>query len=93
MFELADMNDLTPHAKIKVIGVGGAGGNVINNMIASNIRAKSSSSDMVGFPLLVWKVQDGLRQRARRDAGRVAPTQVVAVDGARDGVGRERDAA
>jgi len=39
MFELADMDNLTPHAKIKVIGVGGAGGNVVNNMIASNIRA------------------------------------------------------
>jgi len=43
MFELEDFVQETrgggPIARIKVFGVGGAGGNVINNMIASNIKA------------------------------------------------------
>lgn len=37
MFELEEIG--APAANIKVVGVGGAGGNVVNNMIASNIRA------------------------------------------------------
>lgn len=43
MFELEDfVQEKTgggPVARIKVVGVGGAGGNVINNMIASNLSA------------------------------------------------------
>lgn len=39
MFELEELMSGGQVAKIKVVGVGGAGGNVINNMIASNIKA------------------------------------------------------
>jgi cell division protein FtsZ len=39
MFELEEIMGGGQTAKIKVVGVGGAGGNVINNMIASTIRA------------------------------------------------------
>lgn len=39
MFELEEILTGTQRARIKVVGVGGAGGNVINNMVASNIRA------------------------------------------------------
>lgn len=37
MFELEEV--ISSVANIKVVGVGGAGGNVVNNMIASNIKA------------------------------------------------------
>lgn len=37
MFELSD-KDLVSTAKIKVIGIGGAGGNAVNTMIAYNLR-------------------------------------------------------
>ncbi|MEW6585180.1 MAG: cell division protein FtsZ, partial [Nitrospirota bacterium] len=36
MFEIEEVRGQT--AKIKVIGVGGAGGNAVNNMIASNLH-------------------------------------------------------
>ncbi len=39
MFELEESTGGKQHASIKVVGVGGAGGNVVNNMIASNIRS------------------------------------------------------
>ena len=39
MFELEEVTGGNGSACIKVVGVGGAGGNVINNMIASNIRS------------------------------------------------------
>ena len=39
MFELEEALGGKQHASIKVVGVGGAGGNVVNNMIASNIRS------------------------------------------------------
>ncbi len=42
MFELEDFEPReqgSPVAKIKVLGIGGAGGNVLNNMIASNITS------------------------------------------------------
>ncbi len=39
MFELEEIMSGGQVAKIKVVGIGGAGGNVINNMIASNIKA------------------------------------------------------
>lgn len=39
MFELEEAQGGKQHASIKVVGVGGAGGNVVNNMIASNIRS------------------------------------------------------
>jgi cell division protein FtsZ len=39
MFELEELMSGGQVARIKVVGVGGAGGNVINNMIASNIKA------------------------------------------------------
>ena len=39
MFELEEATGGNQHASIKVVGVGGAGGNVVNNMIASNIRS------------------------------------------------------
>jgi cell division protein FtsZ len=39
MFELEEIMGGGQTAKIKVVGVGGAGGNVVNNMIASTIRA------------------------------------------------------
>jgi len=36
MFEIDEVKGQT--AKIKVVGIGGAGGNAINNMIASNLH-------------------------------------------------------
>jgi cell division protein FtsZ len=39
MFELEEIMGSGQTAKIKVVGVGGAGGNVVNNMVASTIRA------------------------------------------------------
>ena len=36
MFEIEEVRGQT--ARIKVVGVGGAGGNAINNMIASNLH-------------------------------------------------------
>ncbi|GAB4387568.1 MAG: hypothetical protein Kow0025_01880 [Thermodesulfovibrionales bacterium] len=39
MFELEESTVIGGKVNIKVVGVGGAGGNVVNNMIASTIRA------------------------------------------------------
>lgn len=37
MFELEEVKDVTNRANIKVIGIGGAGGNAVNNMIAAGL--------------------------------------------------------
>ena len=42
MFELSD-KDLVSTAKIRVIGIGGAGGNAVNTMISYNLRGWTSS--------------------------------------------------
>ena len=36
--------DVTPVARIKVIGVGGGGGNALNRMIKSNIKTTSKAA-------------------------------------------------
>jgi len=43
MFELEV--DLQPSAMIKVVGVGGAGGNAVNRMIASGLRGVCQDHD------------------------------------------------
>ncbi|MDP2167234.1 MAG: cell division protein FtsZ, partial [Thermodesulfovibrionales bacterium] len=62
MFELEEIRGQA--ARIKVIGVGGAGGNVINNMIASNIRgvdfiAVNTDSQVLDASIAPCKVHIG----------------------------------
>lgn len=62
MFEIEDVKGQT--AKIKVIGVGGAGGNAINNMIASNLHgvefiAINTDTQVLDASLASLKVQVG----------------------------------
>ncbi len=38
MFELEEVTSITNRARLKVIGVGGAGGNAVNNMIAAGLE-------------------------------------------------------
>ena len=62
MFELEEMkSDL---ARIKVIGVGGAGGNMLNNMISSNLKhvqfvAANTDAQALGISLASRKIQLG----------------------------------
>lgn len=63
MFELEEVRG--QRANIKVVGVGGGGGNVINNMIASNIRAVdfiavNTDSQVLEASLAMQKVQIGV---------------------------------
>ncbi|MGD1074960.1 MAG: cell division protein FtsZ [Thermodesulfovibrionales bacterium] len=62
MFEIDDVKGQT--AKIKVVGVGGAGGNAINNMIASNLHgvdfiAVNTDTQVLETSLAPIKVQIG----------------------------------
>lgn len=62
MFEIEDVKGDV--AKIKVIGVGGAGGNAINNMIASNLQgvdfiAINTDSQVLSMSLAPVKLQIG----------------------------------
>jgi cell division protein FtsZ len=53
MFELDESVD--QGAKIKVIGVGGGGGNAVNAMISCNIQSVDfivANTDILTFPLL-----------------------------------------
>ena len=56
-YEIID--EETPHAKIRVIGVGGAGGNAVNNMIASGMTG-------VDFVVVNTDAQDLARSMAPR---------------------------
>lgn len=62
MFEIEDIKgDI---AKIKVVGVGGAGGNAINNMIASNLQgvdfiAINTDTQVLSMSLAPTKIQIG----------------------------------
>lgn len=62
MFEIEDVKgDI---AKIKVVGVGGAGGNAINNMIASNLQgvdfiAINTDTQVLSMSLAPTKIQIG----------------------------------
>lgn len=63
MFEFEEKSG-GPLANIKVVGIGGAGGNVINNMVASNIRgvefvAINTDSQVLDTSLAKRKVQIG----------------------------------
>jgi cell division protein FtsZ len=63
MFELEEVNG-GPVANIKVVGVGGAGCNVVNNMIASNIKAvefiaMNTDAQTLDNSLALRKVQIG----------------------------------
>lgn len=62
MFELEEAN--TQGAKIKVVGVGGAGGNAVNNMIASNLYgvefiAINTDCQVLNTSLAQTKIQIG----------------------------------
>lgn len=62
MFEIEDVRGQT--AKIKVVGIGGAGGNAINNMIASNLHgvefiAVNTDTQVLDASLASRKVQIG----------------------------------
>lgn len=62
MFEIDDVKGQT--AKIKVVGIGGAGGNAINNMIASNLQgvefiAINTDTQVLETSLAPVKVQIG----------------------------------
>ena len=64
MFELEEATGGKQHASIKVVGVGGAGGNVVNNMIASNIRsvdfiAINTDAQVLGTSMASEKLQVG----------------------------------
>jgi cell division protein FtsZ len=63
MFELSDPN-MANSAKIKVIGIGGAGGNAINTMISYNLRgvdffAANTDAQALGASLSPTKIQLG----------------------------------
>lgn len=72
MFELEEVK--RPAARIKVVGVGGAGGNAVNNMVASNIRAvefiavNTDEQDLLKS-LALRKVQIGRNLTKGRGAG------------------------
>lgn len=62
MFEIDDVKGQT--AKIKVVGIGGAGGNAVNNMIASNLHgvefiAVNTDTQVLETSLAPIKVQIG----------------------------------
>jgi cell division protein FtsZ len=62
MFEIDDVKGQT--AKIKVVGIGGAGGNAVNNMIASNLQgvefiAINTDTQVLETSLAPVKVQIG----------------------------------
>lgn len=62
MFEIDDVKGQT--ARIKVVGVGGAGGNAVNNMIASNLQgvefiAVNTDTQVLDTSLAPLKVQIG----------------------------------
>ena len=63
MFELSD-RDLVSTAKIKVIGIGGAGGNAVNTMISYNLRgvdfiAANTDAQALGASASAIKIQLG----------------------------------
>ncbi len=63
MFELSDRN-LVSTAKIKVIGIGGAGGNAVNTMISYNLRgvdfiAANTDAQALGASASAIKIQLG----------------------------------
>jgi len=63
MFELAEQ-ELAPMAKIKVIGIGGGGGNAVNTMITSNLKgvdfiAANTDAQALGASLSPIKIQLG----------------------------------
>ena len=77
-------NDLKP--RITVIGVGGAGGNAVNNMIASNLEgvefvACNTDAQALGFSKATRKVQlginltQGLGSGSKPEVGRAAATE------------------
>ena len=57
-YEIID--EETPHAKIRVIGVGGAGGNAVNNMISSGMSG-------VDFVVINTDAQDLARSMHQED--------------------------
>jgi len=72
MFELEDVKG--QRASIRVIGVGGAGGNAVNNMIASNLQgvefiAVNTDSQVLETTLASTKVQIGLELTKGLGAG------------------------
>ena len=81
MFEIEEMK--TDMARIKVVGVGGAGGNMVNNMVSSNLKhvqfvAANTDAQALGVSLASRKIQlgedvtRGLGAGSRPDIGRQA---------------------
>src|SRR5512136_3401432 len=63
MFQLAEPNIMNS-AKIKVIGIGGAGGNAVNTMIACNLKgvdfiAANTDAQALGASIAPIKIQIG----------------------------------
>lgn len=82
MFELSD-KDLVSTAKIRVIGIGGAGGNAVNTMISYNLRgvdfiAANTDAQALGTSASAVKIQlgaevtKGLGAGSDPDIGRLA---------------------
>ena len=79
-YEIID--EETPHAKIRVIGVGGAGGNAVNNMIASGMTG-------VDFVVVNTDAQDLARSMAPRRLQLGSQSTKGLGAGAKPDVGRE----
>jgi cell division protein FtsZ len=73
MFELSD-KELVSTAKIKVIGIGGAGGNAVNTMISYNLRgvdfiAANTDAQALGASASAVKIQLGVEATKGLGAG------------------------
>ncbi len=87
MFELEEVTSITNRARLKVIGVGGAGGNAVNNMIAAGLEGvefvvmNTDSQDLISSlaPIRVQLGQTltrGLGAGADPEKGRGAALEV-----------------
>ena len=66
-------------AKIKVIGVGGAGGNAINNMIASNLQGVkfiAANTDMQALDISKAEIKIQMGQQLTEGLGAGANPQI-----------------
>lgn len=83
MFELEEISSISQAARIKVVGVGGAGGNVVNNMVASHIKAvefiavntdaQSLANSMAATKVQIGRsITRGLGAGSKPDVGREA---------------------
>ncbi len=86
--QFADDPEQRPQATIKVIGVGGGGGNAVNTMVASGLRSSefivtNTDAQALGQSLAATKMQlgqditGGLGAGARPDVGRQAAEESI----------------